>query len=55
MQQSMKPITLGECVVCGKPVIVAEWVAKLAKFPIKTCCRKCGEKHAQLIKQKKEG
>ena len=39
--KNMKMVTLGECVNCGRPVVVAKWVAEYATWPIEHCSREC--------------
>lgn len=43
---TIKMVELGTCTVCGKPVIVAAWVAKI-KQDITECSRECAEAKAE--------
>ena len=36
-----KTVTIGKCVNCGRPVVVAKWVAEYATWPIEHCSREC--------------
>ena len=39
--KSIKTVTLGPCVNCGRPVMVAKSVADHATWPIEHCSREC--------------
>ncbi|NLW90013.1 MAG: helix-turn-helix domain-containing protein [Syntrophomonadaceae bacterium] len=36
-----KTVTIGNCVNCGRPIVVAKWVAEYATWPIEHCSREC--------------
>ena len=36
-----KTVTIGKCVNCGRPIVVAKWVAEYATWPIEHCSREC--------------
>ena len=39
--KNMKMVNLGECVNCGRPVVVAKFVAERATWEIPHCSREC--------------
>ena len=41
------PVVIGNCVICGKKVEVAKWIAE--KVRPSTCSRECGEKEAKEL------
>ena len=36
-----KTVTIGNCVNCGRPVVVAKFIAERATWPIEHCSREC--------------